>query len=237
MTNQTQTMPSPAPQTPATPTPSAWLTQARMFVARIEGVCASDPGARAALRSGLGKPLAEVPRMHRIVAPLLPPSAGDDETQRAFYAVASLIAAQKSETLRAGRHNPDGDDTTAHAEANATAPSSPPAYGTSLGSTFAMAVATDSRNGLRENAAETRLNLLTRQSTAGLHRHLPSAVRQLCDKRTPPDWAQLLVHLRAWPRDRKEISRRWLQDFYRARHKATLDAARESADTMPDHQP
>ncbi|MGW1803393.1 type I-E CRISPR-associated protein Cse2/CasB, partial [Streptomyces sp. NPDC001984] len=69
----------------------------------------------------------------------------------------------------------------------------------------------------------------------GLHRHLPAAVRQLCDKKTPPDWAQLLVHLRAWPRDRKEIGRRWLQDFYRARHKAALDAAREAADTLPDH--
>ncbi len=219
---------APAP-TAGAGAPSPWMTQARVFVARIEAVCAADPGARAALRSGLGKPLDEVPRMHRIVAPLLPLSVRDDDTQRAFYTVASLIAAQKSEALRAGRIPADGSTPTDGDSSAARAP-----YGTSLGLTFAAAVSADGRNGLRENAAETRLNLLTRQSTPGLHRHLPAAVRQLCDKKTPPDWAQLLVHLRAWPRDRKEIGRRWLQDFYRARHKATLDAARQTADTTPD---
>ncbi|MFC9635127.1 type I-E CRISPR-associated protein Cse2/CasB [Streptomyces mirabilis] len=219
--------PTPGANSPS-PSPSPWMTQARDFVARIEALCAADPGARAALRSGLGKPLDEVPRMHRIVAPLLPPAVRDDDTQRAYYTVASLLAAQKSETLRSGRAPADGDTPTDSASA------APAPYGTSLGKTFAAAVSADGRNGLRENAAETRLNLLTRQSTPGLHRHLPAAVRQLCDKKTPPDWAQLLVHLRAWPRDRKDIGRRWLQDFYRARHTAALDAAREAADTLPD---
>ncbi|MER5910073.1 type I-E CRISPR-associated protein Cse2/CasB [Streptomyces sp. NPDC001982] len=222
---------APAP-TAGAGSPSPWMTQARVFVARIEAVCAADPGARAALRSGLGKPLDEVPRMHRIVAPLLPLSVRDDDTQRAFYTVASLIAAQKSEVLRADRAAPDAATNTSGGDLPAPVLSP---YGPSLGLTFAAAVSADGRNGLRENAAETRLNLLTRQSTPGLHRHLPAAVRQLCDKKTPPDWAQLLVHLRAWPRDRKEIGRRWLQDFYRARHKAALDAAREAADTLPDH--
>ena len=45
------------------------MTQARAFVTRVEAICAGDPGARAALRSGLGKPLDEVQRMHRIVVP------------------------------------------------------------------------------------------------------------------------------------------------------------------------
>lgn len=219
-----------APAVPASRAPSPWLAQARAFVASIEGICARDPGARAALRSGLGKPLDEVHRMHRIVEPLLPATAGDVDTQRAFYTVASLIAAQKSEVLRAARNAPDGDTEAAEGDERPDAAPSP--HGTSLGRTFSAAVTLP--QGIRESAAETRLNLLTRQSPSGLHRHLPAAVRHLCDKRTPPDWAQLLVDLRAWPRDRKSIGRRWLQDFYRARHKAALDAARAAADVLPD---
>jgi CRISPR system Cascade subunit CasB len=210
---------------------SAWMTQARAFVTRVEAICAGDPGARAALRSGLGKPLDEVQRMHRIVVPLLPPNVWDDDTQRAFYTVASMIAAQKSETLRATRTTPSPDASGAAGDEAQTG-TKPSPYGASLGMTFAAAVALP--NGLRENSAETRLNLLTRQSTLGLHRHLPASVRQLCDKQTPPDWAQLLVHLRAWPQDRKAIGRRWLQDFYRARNKAALEAARKAADTPPE---
>lgn len=225
----TGTSPTPTPTLATAPgSPSPWLAQARVFVTEIEKVCASDPGARAALRSGLGKPLDEVPRMHRVVARWLPPSAVDDDTQRAFYTVASLIAAQKSEVLRV-RDAPDVGTERSGETQPPDAPRSP--YGTSLGLTFATAVALP--QGVRETAAEARLNLLTRQSTSGLHRHLPATVRQLCDKKTPPDWSQLLVHLRAWPHDRKEIGRRWLQDFYRARNKAALEAAREAADTQP----
>lgn len=223
------------PNAPAHPGvgPSPWMVQARGFTARIERICASDPGARAALRSGVGKPLDEVRRMHPIVVPLLPPSARDDDTQRAFYTVASLIAAQKSDVLRARTTPPAGPVAGADEPGRSQKPQS--TYGISLGETFAAAVA--AADGLRENTAETRLNLLTRQSTAGLHRHLPSSVRQLCDKKRPPDWAQLLVHLRSWPNDRKTVGRRWLQDFYRALNQAALDDARRAADdTAPPDQ-
>ncbi len=243
-------------QATAPPRPSAWLAEARHFVNTIDRISTRDPGARAALRSGLGKDLADIPRMHRIVAPLIPAHAlGDDDAQRAFYTVAALLASQRP---GAGR-TPDGagtaglpDDTPPSATGHSPAPITPPAadtttddrspvpaataaqrrhlYGESLGLAYAAAVARGTRNGIRESAAETRLNLLTRQSTSGLHRHLPAAVRQLCDKSTPPDWAKLLVDLRAWPRDRKHIARRWLQDFYRARRQAELDAARATDD-------
>ncbi|MFF2651707.1 type I-E CRISPR-associated protein Cse2/CasB [Streptomyces sp. NPDC058045] len=226
-TASTTTPPAEAPKAP-----SPWLAHARVFVAHIEKICVADTGARAALRSGLGKRLDEVPRMHRIVAPLLPQAAQDEHTQRAFYTVAALIAAQKSEALRASRFASSTEAEAGREGDQAAVGISP--YGVSLGSTFAAAVALG-HGGLRESAAETRLNLLTRQSPAGLHRHLPSSVRQLCDKRTPPDWAQLLVHLRAWPTHRRSIGRRWLQDFYRARHKAVLDAALEADDaTLPE---
>ncbi|GAA2500756.1 hypothetical protein GCM10010406_41600 [Streptomyces thermolineatus] len=247
----TASPPAPPSPAPAAGRGSSWLEQARAFVARIEAIAATDPGARAALRSGLGKPLDEARRMHRIVAPWIPASAmAGDDTQRAFYTVASLIAAQKTAALRAARPSapgepapagmspsasgPGGDTSVAPGEAEPAATSAGPAgaslYGRSLGLTFAAAVAAGAREGLRESTAETRLNLLTRQSTAGLHRHLPATVRQLCDKNTPPDWAQLLVDLRAWPADRKRIGRRWLQDYYRARHQAELEAARAAAE-------
>jgi hypothetical protein len=58
----------------------------------------------------------------------------------------------------------------------------------------------------------------------------------LCGKKCPPDWAQLLVDLRAWPRDRGRIGRRWLQDFYRARRAADLEAAKK-ADDQTEAQP
>ncbi|WP_370422412.1 type I-E CRISPR-associated protein Cse2/CasB [Streptomyces sp. QH1-20] len=223
----------------------------------IARISARDPGARAALRSGLGKGLDEVPRMHRIVAPLLPPQIlGDDDAQRAFYTVAALLAAQKTGT--AGREEAETDsssaqvstqDGTGHLPAPTTGPvpgtmqggAAPArsltaaerrhAYGESLGLAYAGAVSRGTRDGIRESAAETRLNLLTRQSVAGIHRHIPAAVRQLCDKKCPPDWARLLVDLRAWPRDRKGIARRWLQDFYRARRQDDLNAARTADDT------
>ncbi|MDC7341079.1 type I-E CRISPR-associated protein Cse2/CasB [Streptomyces lydicus] len=73
---------------------SSWLVEARQFVAAVSRSAAKDSGARAALRSGVGKGLDDVPRMHRIVAPLLPGGVlRDPEGQRAFYTVAALIAA------------------------------------------------------------------------------------------------------------------------------------------------
>lgn len=251
-----------AVQDPPTETgrrPAPWLTEARAFVRAVERASAGDSGVRAALRSGLGKDLDDVPRMHRVIAPLLPPTVvNDDDAQRAFYTVAALIATHKrgaaggepespapSENSAGAPEQavPDTEDTTAGGGTEesqgpeASAKRRRRLYGESLGSTFAAAVAQGPREGIRESAAETRMNLLTRQSTAGLHRHLPAAVRQLCDRGTPPDWARLLVDLRAWPRDRRNIGRRWLQDFYRTRHRRDLEAARQSDDTSPVTEP
>ena len=84
---------------------------------------------------------------------------------------------------------------------------------------------------MRDSTAESRLNLLTRQSATGLHRHLPASVRYLRDLDVPVDWAQLLEDLIAWPVHSGRISRRWLQDYYRLRDKAE----REKTATA-DHQ-
>ncbi|MFI0787317.1 type I-E CRISPR-associated protein Cse2/CasB [Streptomyces lydicus] len=227
---------------------SSWLVEARQFVAAISRTAAKDPGTRAALRSGVGKGLDDVPRMHRIVAPLLPGGVlRDAEGQRAFYTVAALIAAyHRHGAIGTGEPSGPGEGDAARLaatavdagpEAGAAVPSQRAVrraeaerqrrerFGESLGLAFAAAVARGGRQGIRESAAETRLNLLSKQSTSGLHRHLPSAVRQLCDRNTALDWARLLVDLRSWPQQRRRVARWWLQDYYRARAAADLAGA------------
>ncbi|MGW4757534.1 type I-E CRISPR-associated protein Cse2/CasB [Streptomyces chartreusis] len=200
----------------------------------IEELCRDDPGARTALRSGLRRSLNDVPRMHRFIAPWLPQDRTAPETeQHAYYAVAAMIAAQPRSTYA----TPDSD--TAHPPAPDNAPRTPeptPAarYGTSLGLAFAHAV-TESpgrEREMRESTAESRLNLLTRQSVNGLHRHLPAAVGYLRDLNVPVDWAQLLADLIAWPAHRGRISRRWLQDYYRQR----TQTLHEKADHADQHE-
>lgn len=118
----------------------------------------------------------------------------------------------------------------------ATQPTAPPdgpngrpprARRDSLGASFAHAVHAQAGQGtVREDTAEARLNLLTRQSLDGLHRHLPGSVRLLRNTGTPIDFAVLLHDLAAWPGSSKTISRRWLQDFYRKRRVAREETAR-----------
>ncbi|MFE1772081.1 type I-E CRISPR-associated protein Cse2/CasB [Streptomyces sp. NPDC059008] len=251
--------------------PSPWLIQARAFVREITAVITKDGGARAALRSGVGKDLDDVPRMHRIVAARLPAAVlNDEDGQRPYYTVAALIAAyhrpgatgsaielvdqqddvsddaqpeQKPSGAAAATHTDSPVQPAEDAKPRQEALSSSEGeeqgrnrYGESLGSTYARAVAAGARNGIRESAAETRLNLLSKQSTSGVHRHLPATARQLCDRGTPPDWARLLVDLRNWPQQHRRIARRWLQDYHRARNAAALDAACR-ADDAPQESP
>lgn len=236
------------------------------FVRYIENICRDDPGARAALRSGVRRGLDDVPRMHRIVVPGLP-SRGrglSEHEQRAHYTVAAMLADQPRNRLTASASasasgGGDGaEDDGAGAEPaplasgdeRAAADGTPPAegdpgrqdspprparYGTSLGAAFAEAVTTSPgrEREMRASAAEQRLNLLTRQSVNGLHRHLPASVRYLLDIGVPVDLAQLLDDLIAWPDHSGRISRRWLQDFYRLRDKAVADDAAAGDEQAP----
>ncbi|MFH8573784.1 type I-E CRISPR-associated protein Cse2/CasB [Streptomyces sp. NPDC017993] len=240
-----------APEQRAQAGPSSWLAEARDFVGAISRATAKDAGARAALRSGVGKRLDDVPRMHRIVAPLLPGAVlHDADAQRAFYTVAALIAAyhRRDPADGGGKEDAASEDAAPVEEGTRDAGGIPAQradrriqaerqrrerFGDSLGLAYAVAVAHGGRKGIRESAAETRLNLLCKQSTAGLHRHLPAAVRQLCDRSGPPDWARLLVDLRNWPQQRRRVARWWLQDYYRALATADLAAAREADDDAP----
>jgi CRISPR system Cascade subunit CasB len=83
---------------------------------------------------------------------------------------------------------------------------------------------------MRLSTAESRLNLLTRQSVNGLHRHLPATIGYLRGLDVPVDWARLLNDLIGWPTRSGRISRRWLQDFYWLCAQADRDKASKADD-------
>ncbi|GAA5014565.1 type I-E CRISPR-associated protein Cse2/CasB [Kitasatospora paranensis] len=207
---------------------SAELRRARAFTDWIDRRCSEDPGVRAALRRGVGKDLDSVPFMHRFVAHrLTDEQMADLDIQRAHYTVASLIAAQRRDQYAAARTATNLDETTAGPDESK--PATPRSR--SLGRSFADGVAKGGTEaGLRASSAETRLNLLTRQSLDGLHRHLPGAIRQLRGSDVDVDWAQLLVDLCRWRRHAGTVKRRWLQDYYRTRQ-ADEERRAQDADT------
>ncbi|WP_371648063.1 MULTISPECIES: type I-E CRISPR-associated protein Cse2/CasB [unclassified Streptomyces] len=204
------------------------------FTAHIERLCRTDPGARAALRAGLRRDLNH-PRaraMHRLLTPLLPQGC-DDRSAQAHYTVAALIAAQPRHAFATDQE--DDEDTAdqvgavaqqvlqedGEADEGAAAPEPAP-YGPSFGATLGHAVMAKGAS-MRMSAAESRLNLLTRQSLRGIHLHLPAAVNQVRTTDATIDWGQLLTDLVDWPYQSGRISRRWLQDFYRITARADQD--------------
>ncbi|WP_299536807.1 type I-E CRISPR-associated protein Cse2/CasB [uncultured Streptomyces sp.] len=199
-------------------------TRAQSFVREMERLCREDPGARSALRSGLRKDLDAVHRMHRLVATWLPAQRTSDDVQRAYYAVAAMIAAQPRSAPAArddAADDPEGPDETPQA------PGTTRRSGVSLGTAFAVAVTEGPgrEKEMREGTAESRLNLLTRQSLNGLHRHLPASVGYLRSLGVDIDWVRLLDDLGTWRTRSGRISRTWLQDYYRLRGKATARLA------------
>ncbi|MFD3556821.1 type I-E CRISPR-associated protein Cse2/CasB [Streptomyces goshikiensis] len=165
--------------------------------------------------------------------------------ERAFYLVASMIADRprhtfaveddKDDTAEEGTYVPgpeaEGEQAQATAASSDSATGNPggaategdaqsePAerWGRSLGYCLGRAVVESPgrEREMRVSTAEARLHLLTRQSTAGLHRHLPATVRYLRQTDTDVDWVRLMEDLIAWPAFSGRISRRWLQDYYR----------------------
>ncbi|MFJ6378492.1 type I-E CRISPR-associated protein Cse2/CasB [Kitasatospora sp. NPDC092039] len=264
----TSTIPGPAKPaddavgTPKEPALIPSLGRARAFTARIDKRSHEDPGVRAALRRGVGKDLDAVPFMHRYVASwLTDEQTRSRDVQRAFYTIASLIAAQrrdqyaaaKAETSRknGSKEQPKEQAQDEEATAAGSAPGAPGAPtdrgeeadpGTaeripprSLGQAFADGVIKGGQaGGLRETSAETRLNLLSRQSVDGLHRHLPGAVRQLRGSDVEIDWAQLLIDLCQWRRRSGTVKRIWLQDYHRTLQKDGERRAREHDDDQSE---
>jgi CRISPR type I-E-associated protein CasB/Cse2 len=198
-------------QTAATQQPSR-LDKPDRFVARIQQLIA-DPGIRAALRSGLGRTPERAVRMHAVVAPWLPDGT-PTATERAYYAVAALIASGPRP-----RGEPDPADPLAPAgqatpRTSTSATSSSRRYSGNLGAVLGHAAGSGA---LDPDGAETYLHLLVRQRVEGLHRHLPRIVRRLQAGGVPIDWAQLLRDLDRWEAGRDEVAKRWLQTFHRLR--------------------
>ncbi|MER5631821.1 type I-E CRISPR-associated protein Cse2/CasB [Streptomyces nitrosporeus] len=208
------------PQQSSTPQAS----RSRAFTNWVMQVSGEDPGARSALRSGLRKELNSVRRMHRLVSPWLPEQRSED-VERAYYAVAAMIAAQPRSALTTSLGTADSP-----AQPGGQEPASAPRRRrASLGTAFAIAVVEGPgrEKEMRAGTAESRLNILTRQSVNGLHRHLPASVSYLRSLGVEVDWAQLLDDLGNWRKQSGRISRTWLQDFYRMRSR---DLARQADD-------
>ncbi|MFI8347655.1 type I-E CRISPR-associated protein Cse2/CasB [Streptomyces sp. NPDC085596] len=220
------------------------------FVTQVQQACLS-PGVQQALRAGLGRPLHEIPA--RTFAALLRRGLVPDHVypadKRAYYAVASLIAARPRAARRADA--PARGDTQLDEHSDVSAPAVPPvemtltskstapekaSWGTSLGESLAgvsarrvsaaeptHAVST-SADPHKVSGVEQRLHLLVRQDIDGLHRMMPGVVRQLNSAGIPVDYGRLLHDILRWPRWRDETTLRWLEDYYRTRRRTERPA-------------
>ncbi|MGW7352966.1 type I-E CRISPR-associated protein Cse2/CasB [Streptomyces sp. NPDC054784] len=235
------------------------------FTQHMEKLCREDPGARNALRFGLRRNLndAQMQRLHRIVVRWLPRhryvSMGEE---RAYYTVAALIADRPRHTFAEQEDEqaaPESEQTQGQTAAPVEVPqaaeavgavggregvaaepaAAPQRWGESFGCSLAKAVtaAPHTERVRRASAAERRLDLLTRQSTEGLHRHLPAAVRQVREAEVNLDWVQLLDDLSAWPEWHGRIARRWLQDYHRHVTPDPMEPGDEEQDTGGETAP
>ncbi|MFI6476300.1 type I-E CRISPR-associated protein Cse2/CasB [Nonomuraea sp. NPDC050663] len=163
---------------------------AERYVTHLAEVFGRDPGRRAAARRSLGRPVNDpmTRRADAVVARWLPENRST-ATEAAYYTVAALIATQ-----------PKGSEEGSPGPGN-------------LGHTLGLAVRD---KGLNPDGIEKRLHLLCRQDVRGVHRQLPALIRQLTGAGLQPDWAGLLLDLGGWDRRRDQITKRWLQAFYRA---------------------
>jgi CRISPR system Cascade subunit CasB len=211
--------------TPAdTPTRPSGAEQYEPFITAIIKACNQSPGRRAALRRGLGRPPEQAPTMHAMVARWIPVNASP-AVEHAYYSVAAMIAAQ------ARQRQPDTEDSDDDQLATAVAEPAPAgdadpnlaeaarasADPRTLGASLALAVIRPGkgRRPLKADTAQKRLHLLVRQGFPGVHRHLPGVVHRIHTVGVTVDWCQLLHDLRRWDSWRDQVTKRWLQDYYR----------------------
>ncbi|MFF5110894.1 type I-E CRISPR-associated protein Cse2/CasB [Streptosporangium sp. NPDC000509] len=190
------------------------IDTADKYVSYLSRLTQRDPGRRSALRRGLGRPVedAVVRKAHAVVAPWLPTRPGR-AVESAYYSVAALIAAQPS-----ARREQAPDTEPAAPPATPEGQEEPKRTRSSIGGTLGVVVRD---NKLNPVTVEARLHLLCRQDVTGLHRQLPGLVRHLSTKEIAPDWGRLLVDLSSWERRRDLVTKKWLQDFYRAMNSTT----------------
>ncbi|MFE6522260.1 type I-E CRISPR-associated protein Cse2/CasB [Streptomyces sp. NPDC057794] len=197
------------------PPPAKPVRVSDRFVTYVHRVCASTQ-TRAALRRGLGLPVERCNYMHRYLVPWLRDhdDQHQDDVRRAYYAVASLIAARP----RSARDTTPDD-------------SAPVSWyeRCNLGASLGQAVA---KGVMKANSAESALHLMARQSSDAIHPGLPALIRQLHSGGITVDWAVLLEDLAWWNRSRDRIATRWLESYFRTAagttEPAPLDTATEN---------
>jgi CRISPR system Cascade subunit CasB len=198
---------------------------------------APDTGTRAALRLGLGKPVDSFSlAAHRAVFAMAVgtgkefpdpardvwlsgttagPARLDPARERAYYAVAAMIAAQAR----------DARDQSAHTKSKSVKPTG------GLGASIAEM---DRGEPLQEETPrEKELRVLVKQSLDGIHRALPDLVGHLRAKDIEVDWTQLIADLSDWPYRREEVTKRWNQEYYRTRYKQDAEDKQNAAGDSP----
>ena len=176
---------------------------------------ADEPAVRATLRRGVGHRV-EDPAMlplHSFVIPYLgdlherprpswTPTPGE-AVERAFYAVATLIAAQPRQVRdRDAEHGPGSDG---------------------LGSALGTAVG---KGLLNADTTEQRLHLLCRQSLDGVHIQLPRLMEHARKQGVDIAWGRLVLDLARWGGERDRVAKEWAQSF----HRSVAAARRHSAE-------
>ncbi|ATW46721.1 type I-E CRISPR-associated protein Cse2/CasB [Streptomyces peucetius] len=211
-----------------TPTPDERRARYDEFVASIHDLC-TNPGIRAALAKGRGRPVEQCGFMDRY----LTRSTAGRPGRRAHYTIAGLIAlagpAAHTPGVRpdpphpATPANPPRSTTTT--SALAAMPDSPvittvaPAVDEAvdwvkrpnLGATLAAAVTSC---GYSEERTGEQLHVLTRLGDDQVYRRLPSHITRLLGDGLTPNWAVLLSDLIQRPYQRDAVSLRWRDSFY-----------------------
>lgn len=228
-----------------------------------------EPAVRATLRRGVGLP-AEHPSMlplHAFVTPYLDAlpersrtawtSTPDAAVERAFYAVATLIAAQprqvrdgdaegepgpvdsadfeepearSAEVVETTRDVPSGDDASPAADPNDHKSAGQGRTRQGFGSVLGSAVG---RGDLNVATTEQRLHLLCRQSLDGVHVQLPRVLANAQKKGARIDWGQLVLDLARWGGERDHVAKEWAQGFHRSVERARREG-RRAPEKAPD---
>ena len=207
---------------------------------RVSAQVVDEPAVRATLRRAVGKEVADpaVLPVHGFVAPYLPqpPETGEGydryrfpeaAVERAFYAVAALIAGQTRQARDQGigealdeAEPTDGDDGGETAEEDASTTDTagendggskgktPPTLGATLGEAV-------TKGRLKAETTEARLHLLCRQSVDGAHKQLPRLIQYLRGQKTHIDWGLLVLDLARWGGDRDAVAKEWVQGYHR----------------------
>jgi CRISPR system Cascade subunit CasB len=204
------------------PKPVSVPREADRLAREVTQLIRRSPGDRSLLRHSLGKAPEEVAvGVHRIIVPLLPKDAADDPyVERAYYAVAALIASQQRQArdLADSEEAPeDKADTTVPGNAADQEPAHPGRPRHNLGYSLARAV----HEGGNAKSLEARLQLLARQDAEGVYRHLPRLILQLRGDQVRVDWGVLAHDLARWGRHPRLVAKEWAQEFYRTDERLT----------------